>query len=75
MTEPFNTDLYDQHIDAMKARERSGEVRPYYCYPQGVRDAIEAYRNIERLAAYKRKRARYDRDMYIVETAAGEMYD
>lgn len=55
------TDLYDHHIDAMKARER------------GTRSGIQAInarwwwrdfkqnaRNADRLAAYKRKRAILD---------------
>ena len=52
MTEPFNTDLYDQRIDAMKARERR-VVYAWGYWEQAEQDE----RNIERLAAYKRKRA------------------
>ena len=66
------TDLYDQRIDAMKARERSGKIywETASLYGQMTMTEIvgmkwsgrryeEAKRNIERLAAYKRKRAEY----------------
>lgn len=49
------TDLYDQRIDAMKARERYNDS----CAPEysmSIPDTWNAGRNIERLAAYKRKR-------------------
>ena len=68
------TDLYDQRIDAMKARERiDGHkgvdgLRWYerpWPYDEPVSDGWQANldaqdeRNPDRLAAYKRKRAEY----------------
>ena len=47
------TDLYEQRIDAMKARERAGNIGDLLIEGQ-------EYRNAERLAAYKRKRVPYD---------------
>ena len=70
------SDLYDQRIDAMKARERGSPRFPDIIKGQWWWRAFrEPACNIERLAAYKRKRARYDRDMYIVEEAMEEVYD
>ena len=63
MTEPFNTELYDQRIDAMKARERADSER--IAFRQYLQDSQCLWQpspsnNAERLAAYKRKRAEMD---------------
>ena len=53
------TDLYDQRIDAMKARERRDDD-----ILRGTADVrnreFQYARNLDRRAAYKRKRAPYD---------------
>ena len=53
------TDLYDQWIDAMKARERCCNSHRFNPSAFKIRCNIERRRNTERLAAYKRKRADY----------------
>lgn len=50
------TDLYDQRIDAMKAREREINSRDMAFWERG-----QTIRNIDRLAAYKRKRTTFER--------------
>ena len=56
------TDLYDQRIDAMKVEERLSEW-----HVTGTADRLkrtyQSARNIDRLAAYKRKRAALDKMM------------
>lgn len=54
------TDLYDQRIDAMKAREHAEGLNLMtlaMCWD--TRSETQDQRNAERLAAYKRKRAEY----------------
>ena len=46
------TELYDQRIDAMKARERVGGLHDQWL----SQHYKQRQRNIDRLAAYKRKR-------------------
>ena len=46
------TDLYEQRIDAMKARERAMNCNDPLFWSRG-----DTIRNIDRLAAYKCKRA------------------
>ena len=64
MTELFNTDLYDQRIDAMKARERQEDEThaaitrfTQHLIPLGDLISEQDMRDIDRRLAYKRKRA------------------
>jgi hypothetical protein len=50
------TDLYDQHIDAMKARERAAEWWDEYVLPWD-QYVEERANNMLRDVAYRRKRA------------------
>lgn len=53
------TDLYDQRIDAMKAREHLDRWGEYALpWPQYVEQTAN---NMLRLAAYKRKRTAFER--------------
>ena len=52
------TDLYDQRIDAMKARETVDEFWRLNVWQW--RQAAQNERNATRLAAYKRKRAEHE---------------
>jgi hypothetical protein len=54
------TDLYDQRIDAMKARERKSQSSVRVSFSCAAQDVYQDFRNAERLAAYKRKRAILD---------------
>ena len=51
------SDLYDQHIDAMKAREREDLPSIKVSVAHAIQSGWQHKRNAERLAAYKRKRA------------------
>ena len=55
MTEPFNTELYEQQIDEMRDWERF--TRGELAGKRLDQDWANEDRNIERLAAYKRRRA------------------
>ena len=80
------TDQYDQRIDAMKARDHepmmywaTASERGQITLAQMIsikwceKQRTQADRNIDRLAAYKRKRAAYDRMMQVVTSALGSM--
>ena len=57
MTE-FNQAVYEQRIDAMKARERDAEMRVNIS--RAIQRGHQHARNTDRLAAYKSKRAEYE---------------